>query len=74
MDRKVGGAGHGGKPPGGVTSRVAKGESKVTFLVRCQNCGFSFTVSYQSADISEGDATPVTCGHCRSSRWSAQPA
>jgi hypothetical protein len=46
-------------------------EGTVTVTLRCQNCGFSFVVTYP-ASPSEVDATPVTCGHCRSTRWSTQ--
>ena len=44
----------------------------MTVTLRCQNCGFSFTVTYLNSDPADAEATRVTCGHCRSNRWSAQ--
>jgi hypothetical protein len=44
----------------------------VTVVLRCLNCGFSFTVTYPTADPPRGEATPVICGHCRSTHWSSQ--
>lgn len=47
-------------------------ENPVTLTLRCQNCGFSFIVTYLAASRNEAEAIPVACGHCRSTRWSAQ--
>lgn len=58
----------------GICNAVANEESPVTVILRCQNCGFSFTVTYPTQDTLEADTIPVACGHCRSTRWSAQSA
>ena len=47
-------------------------ENTVTVTLRCQNCGFSFIVTYPASAGGETDAIPVACGHCRSTRWSSQ--
>jgi hypothetical protein len=47
-------------------------ENELTITLRCLNCGFSFTVTYPTADLAKDNARPVTCGHCRSSQWVAQ--
>jgi hypothetical protein len=49
-------------------------ENELTITLRCLNCGFSFTVTYPSADLTKEDARAVTCGHCRSNQWAAQGA
>ena len=47
-------------------------EKCVTVTLRCQNCGFTFVVTYQAAIPTGVDPLPMTCGHCRSSRWTSQ--
>jgi len=44
----------------------------VTVTLRCQNCGFTFVVTYPAA-IPDRDHLSLSCGHCRSTRWSSQP-
>ncbi|HEY3012148.1 MAG TPA: hypothetical protein VGJ36_05335 [Gemmatimonadales bacterium] len=46
----------------------------MTVILRCLNCGFSFTVTYPTADSAQENAQSVTCGHCRSTHWSSQAA
>ncbi len=43
----------------------------MTVTLRCQNCGFSFIVTFPVASPAEVNATPMVCGHCRSTRWSS---
>jgi hypothetical protein len=43
----------------------------MTVLLRCLECGFSFTVTYPKGGEAEANTTPVTCGHCRGTRWSS---
>jgi len=47
-------------------------ESWVTVMLRCLNCGFSFTVTFPSVEPPLDKARPVVCGHCRSTHWSSQ--
>jgi len=47
-------------------------ESVVTIMLRCLNCGFSFTVTYPTAEPPMDKTRPVVCGHCRSTHWSSQ--
>lgn len=56
----------------GILDPVLAQEIAVTVTLRCQNCGFSFTVTYPASTPGEAEATPVACGHCRCTRWSAQ--
>jgi len=49
-------------------------ESPVTVLLRCLNCGFSFTVTYPEPVPVEADSGSLACGHCRSTRWSSHPS
>jgi hypothetical protein len=47
----------------------------VTVMLRCLGCGFSFTITYPKAAPAEANsALPVSCGHCRGTRWSSHPA
>jgi len=56
----------------GILDPVLDQEIRVTVTLRCQNCGFSFIVTYPASTQGETEATPVACGHCRCTRWSSQ--
>ena len=47
---------------------------RMTVMLRCLGCGFSFTVTYPQAGQVEASTMPVACGHCRGTRWSSQAA
>jgi hypothetical protein len=51
-----------------------QGELPVTVLLRCLNCGFSFTVTYREPAPIEAGSMSLACGHCRSTRWSSHPS
>ena len=44
----------------------------MTVMLRCLNCGFSFTVTFPSVEPPLDKTRPVVCGHCRSTHWSSQ--
>jgi hypothetical protein len=47
-------------------------ETWVTVMLRCLNCGFSFTVTYPTGDPPQDKTRPMVCGGCRSTHWSSQ--
>jgi hypothetical protein len=44
----------------------------MTVMLRCLNCGFSFTVTYPTAEPPHDRTRPMVCGGCRSTHWSSQ--
>jgi hypothetical protein len=57
-----------------MLSRVLYSGDRMTVMLRCLGCGFSFTVTYPQAGQVEASTMPVACGHCRGTRWASQAA